>query len=67
MKFEAQCSSDYDATRQQAATTTYDLIETQALLKQLTQDSGRSVRKEHTPAYVKWVSSIAGWFRRWAD
>ena len=64
MKSEAKNASGDTVETQQAATTTYDVVETQALLKQLTGNTGGIYRKDYTPTYVRWLRSFAAWFRR---
>lgn len=58
---DAHGASDAGSANEQATTTTFDVIESQAILKQLTGNAGGIYRTEQQHLFAR----VLGVFRRW--
>jgi hypothetical protein len=63
MKKRSTAPETFNAN-EQATTTTFDVVETQQILRQLTGNSGRIYRRETEPARVRWMRNLRRWLGR---
>jgi len=59
-----QAGSDEQAETQQATTTSFDVIQTQAILRQLTGNSGGAYRIERKSVYQRCLQLVRSWFSK---